>query len=410
MNDSPVLKRVVTVPMLTLYGLGTIIGAGIYVLIGEVAARAGIYAPLSFLIAAVIAGFTAFTYAELSARFPRSAGEAWYIHQAFSLNWLSLAMGWAVVLVGIVSAAAMTIGFTGYFQVFVQLPSWVVIALVVVVLFSIATWGISESVWIAILVTLVEIAGLLFVLVISAEQAMENPLQLEISLPPMDFLLWTGLFMGAFLAFYAFIGFEDMVNIAEEVKDPERTLPVSIILALLVSTLLYVLVAIIAVLILPVDELSGAAAPLKNIVGKSSPQGALVISFISLFAVVNGALIQMIMASRVLYGMADQKLVPGFFALIHPVTRTPVYSTFLVAVAVLILALGFSLVGLARATSFITLVVFAAMHVSLILIKRKGSAPERAAEYPLWVPATGFVLIIVMLLVESSLLIHELLF
>lgn len=393
MKSPASLKRVVTLPLLTLYGLGTIIGAGIYVLIGEVAKEAGMFAPVSFLVAAIIAAFTAFTYAELSSRFPKSAGEAYYAQTAFNRRWLAALLGWSVVTIGIVSSAAITVGFDGYFQVFVESPSWLVISLMVLSISMIAAWGIGEAVWFAAIVTLIEVGGLIFVLAVSGDLIIESSTNIAELIPSMDQFVWSGIFLGAFLAFYAFIGFEDMVNIAEEVKDPQSTLPKSILLVILISTLLYAMVAIVAVVALPPEQLGESSAPLRDIVVQSSESGGTIISLISLIAVVNGALIQVIMASRVLYGMAEQGIAPKLFAEVSTKTRTPLWATFAVAAIVLILALGFSIVTLAKVTSFITLLIFAAMHIVLIRTKRLDPLPVNATIYPVWIPIFGLMLI-----------------
>lgn len=384
----PTLKRSINLPLLTLYGLGTIIGAGIYVLVGKVAVQAGVYVPLAFLISALIATFTAFTYAELSSRYPKSAGEAYYVEVAFGRQLFSGLLGWSVVAVGAVSAATISNGFVGYFHEFVAAPPWLVIVVLVGALTAIAAWGITESVGVAAAVTVVEVGGLLLVLY-TAGDSMGDGLRTLDLVPPPDATLWTGILLGSFLAFYAFIGFEDMVNIAEEVKNPRVVLPLGILAALLISAVLYILVSVAAVTALPLAELGASKAPLVDIVRRHSRFAEDAMSVIGLIAVVNGAMIQIIMASRVIYGMAAQRLAPRALGVVDARTRTPLRATLLVGAVVLTLALGFSLVGLARATSFITLCVFACMHVALLVIKRREPAMENAVSYPAWVPALG---------------------
>ncbi|MCK4587806.1 MAG: amino acid permease, partial [Gammaproteobacteria bacterium] len=302
MTDTPTLKRSLSLPLITFYGLGTIIGAGIYVLIGVVASKAGMFSPLAFLLAAFIAGFTAFSYAELSSRLPRSAGEAVYIQEAFGKRWLSTIIGWSVVAIGLVSAATIANGFVGYLKIFIEIPDWLSITCLVISLGLIAAIGISQSVWIATIITLIEIGGLVYVLVVAGDNFSQIPARLPELIPSFEISAWNGIFVGAFLAFYAFIGFEDMVNVAEEVKDAPRTLPKAIIIALVVSTFLYLAIALIAVLALPVNELATSSAPLalivENSVVSNGNNPTLFISAISLIAVINGALIQIIMASR----------------------------------------------------------------------------------------------------------------
>jgi amino acid transporter len=393
----PTLKRSITLPLLTLYGLGTIIGAGIYVLVGKVALHAGIYVPLAFLISAVIATFMAFTFAELSSRYPRSAGESYYAEVAFGSKWFSGLLGWSVVVVGSVSAATISNGFVGYFQVFMEAPPWLVILVLVMALTAIAAWGISESVGVAAVVTVIEVGGLLLVLYTAGDSMGDGLHTLVDLVPPPDAQVWTGILLGAFLAFYAFIGFEDMVNIAEEVKNPRVVLPLGILAALVISTVLYLLVSIAAVTVLPLDELGASKAPLVDIVRRHSRFAENAISVVGLIAVVNGALIQIIMASRVIYGMAAQRLAPRALGAVNARTRTPLRATLIVGAFVLTLALGFTLVGLAKATSFITLCIFACMQVTLLVIKRRHPAHENAVCYPQWVPAVGLLFTLALL-------------
>ncbi len=383
------LRRAVSLPFLLLYGLGNILGAGIYVLIGKVVGEAGLFAPLAFFLAAVVAGFTAFAYAELAARFPVSAGEAVYVREAFGRDALSRVVGLLLAGAGVISAATIARGFVGYFQVFFPWPEAVVLVLLVLALGGVAAWGIRQSLWLAALFTLVEVGGLLLVVWVArdgfadlAEFVHAAPVLLE---PGVG----EGILLGAFLAFYAFIGFEDMVNIAEEVRAPERAFPPAMIGALLVAAVLYALVTAVAVLSLSVDRLGASDAPLALIYAEATDREPVAITVISLFAVVNGALIQMIMASRVLYGMARSGWLPGGLARVHPRTRTPVLATGLVSAVVLGLALWMPLVRLAEGTSYLILTLFILVNAALIRIRHvQGRAPGVRA-VPLWVPWIG---------------------
>jgi len=383
-----------------LYGLGTILGAGIYVLIGEVAARAGSAAPSAFLLASVLAGVTAFSYAELSARLPKSAGEAVYVAAGFKRPWLAIAVGWAVILTGVVSAATMARGFVGYLDIFIELPTSLVIFVTVGALGALASWGISESLFAAAAVTLLEIAGLVLVCVLAADSLTTIPDQWRSLLPDASTAGVIGIVSGAFVAFYAFIGFEDMVNVAEEVKTPTRTLPRAIILALFISTGFYFLVATVAVLTVPPESLAGSAAPLALLVSARGMPPE-IIAAISLVAVLNGGLIQIIMASRVLYGLASQRLAWAPLARVHPATRTPLLSTAAVTMVVLMFALFFSLGGLASFTSFVALAVFAMVNASLWRLKRQTDS-QPAFTVPHAVPIVGFMLCIAMLGYQSA--------
>jgi amino acid transporter len=399
MDGTSGLKRSLSLPLITFYGLGTILGAGIYVLISKVALHAGIYAPISFCISTLLALFTAVSYAELSSRFPRSAGEAVYVNEAFRKSWLSASVGWLVVLTGIVSAATIANGFVGYLHLFVDVPSQTAITLLVLGLGALAIWGINESVFAASAITLIEIGGLLLVLYYAGGALWTLPDRWTELIPPSDGELWSGIFVGAFIAFYAFIGFEDIVNVAEEVVDPRRNLPLAIFLAITISTVLYILIALVAVLSLPVEELIESDAPLATIV-RHTGHSDRVIGYISLLAVVNGALVQIIMASRVVYGMALEGGALGSFAEVNPTTRTPIKATLLIILFVLLLALWLPLETLARSTSFIIITVFFLVNLSLVVIKRTRPKQEGAASYPLWVPVTGSVLCLVFLAVQ----------
>jgi amino acid transporter len=389
-NSEPALKRSLSLSLLALYGLGNILGAGIYVLIGKVADSAGQYAPLSFLVASILAGLTAFTYAELSSRYPLSAGEAVYLQAGFNRKLLSTAVGLLIILAGIVSAATIARGFVGYLHEFVSVPRLPVIVLLVAVLGTLAAWGIVESVRAAALLTLVEVFGLLLVVAVAAPGpgvivGVLHSMSASIALSD-----WNGILLGGMLAFYAYIGFEDMVNVAEEVRNPDINLPRAILIALLLSTLLYMAVALVAVSSGPVVELAGSDAPLAFIYQRATGEAPTLISAIAMLAVVNGALIQIIMASRMCYGLACQGWLPAVFSRVHRVTRTPLVATLLVALLVLVMALWLPIETLARGASLLLLLVFSLVNLSLWQIKRRGGSPSAGFSVPVWVPASGF--------------------
>ncbi len=393
----PQLRRVLSLPLITLYGLGTILGAGIYVLIGKIAGTAGMYAPISFLIAAAVAALTGFAYAELSSRYPLSGGEAIYIEKGLGIRLLSIIVGLLIVFAGLVSAATIARGFVGYLSVFVALPATPVIVAVVLILGALAAWGILESAWVAAAVTAIEIAGLLLVIGVASPSLADLPVRWPEMLPPADAAIWSGIMLGAFLAFYAFIGFEDMVNVAEEVRDPKRNLPRAILISLALATAFYLLVALVAVLSLPPAQLADSEAPLALIYQHSTGQPPTVIGMISLCAVANGALIQIIMAARMLYGMSVAGWIPAVFAQISAATGTPVIATACTAGGVLIMALALPLVALAKLTSTVVLVVFALINLALIRIKHRDPAPPDAQIYARWIPWGGLLLSVALL-------------
>jgi basic amino acid/polyamine antiporter, APA family len=391
------LRRSLSLPLITFFGLGTILGAGIYVLVGKVAATAGIYAPLAFVFAAVTAGLSAFVYMELCSRYPLSGGAAVYTAKGFGIRWLSILVGFLIVLSGLVSAATITRGFVGYFQIFFDLPDAAIVIGALVALGVLAAWGIAQSTAAAAVATIIEVAGLLLIIFVARDALGTLPDRLPDLIPPMSAFAWQGIVLGGFLAFYAFIGFEDMVNVAEEVKDAQRTLPRAIILAVGIATLLYLAISLIAVLALPLEELGASAAPLALIYERSTGDKPTFMALIALFAVINGALIQIIMASRMLYGMSREGWLPKIIGKVHPRTQTPIIATALVVAMILVFALALPLVTLAKVTSFALLVVFALIGVALIRMKRREPAWPGVFSVPMWVPygsvATAIVLL-----------------
>lgn len=377
-----------SLPLLVFYGIGTILGAGIYVLVGKVAGEAGMYTPVSFMLAALLAGFSAFSYAELAARYPKSAGEAVYIEKGFGIKKLSVLVGLMIVSVGIVSVATLAHGFAGYLNIFFDLPSGWVITVLVLTIGAVCTWGIAQSVMLAAFLTIVEVIGLLIILYIGKEAFVMLPEKLPVMLPPFDSVVWLGIFMGSFVAFYAYLGFEDIVNVAEEAINPVKNIPLAIVISLVVTTLFYILISSVAVVLISPHELSASNAPLAMLYEKVTGQSPVVITIISLLSVVNGALVQVIMASRVLYGMSRQQWLPEKIGLINPVTHTPVNATILITVLILFFALLLPLISLAKITSFITLLIFMLINMALIKIKLTKKYYS-GFMVPVWVPVIG---------------------
>jgi len=387
----PELRRSLSLPLVVLYGLGVTIGAGIYVLLGATAARAGVYAPLSFVLASIVVAFSAASFAELSARFPVSAGEAAYVRAGFRSGWLALVVGFLVILSGVVSSAAVAVGSTGYLRELVDLPDAALVSIVVLGLGAVAAWGIMESVVFASLFTIIEAGALLAIVGVGIGGNPDLVFELPRVIPPIaDFGAWTAISGAGLLAFFAFIGFEDMVNLAEEVKCPERALPRAIFLTLVLATLIYFLVTSVAVLSVPLDQLAASRAPLSFVFGHITGASPVVITAIASVATLNGVIIQIIMASRVLYGLGKQGSLPAVFARIHTRTRTPLIATASITAVVLTLALLFPLEGLAEWTSRIVLVIFAFVNMALLLLKRRASpAPDGSFTVKIWVPFAG---------------------
>ncbi len=398
----PPLRRTLGAFRLTLYGLGTILGAGIYVLTGEVAGAAGMAAPLAFLAASVVAGFTALSYAELASRIPLSAGEAAFVEHGLQNRWLAACSGWGIAFTGILSAAAITNGFHGYLTQLLPISRIPTITVVVLLMTLVASRGVNMAVGAAVFVTLLEIAGLGLVILLAGHHLSALPDRWTELLPPPEWSSLGGILIGAHIAFFAFIGFEDIVNMAEEVRQPSRNLPRAILLSIGISTLLYFLITTIAVLAVPPDQLAGSSAPFAMILADRGPSVHAMISIISMVAVINGALIQIVMTSRLLYGMANQRLAPRLLRSVHGRTRTPIKATFAAGTTILLLALALPLLSLAKFASTVTLFVFALVNFSLLVLRRREatSPPGKKSNHltcPPWIPLVGFLLCIIFL-------------
>jgi amino acid transporter len=362
------LHRSMTLTQITLYGVGTILGAGIYVLLGEVALISGIYTPFAFLVAALVVSFSAYSYRHLARRFPYSAGEAIYVYEAFSSTSLSRLVGLTIVFSGIVSAATITRGFTGYFALLFTLPDTLIMIVLVFSLTGLAAWGVRQSVAVAVMTTIIELSGIALVIWASADSLPGLVERTELYFFPNSWPAWSGIAGGAFIAFYAFIGFEDMVNMAEEVRDPEKNMFSAIILAVIISGSLYVLVAFCAVAAVNMGELASAGAPLALIVERNTNFPVGLMAGIGLIAVINGALLQIIMCSRVLYGMGKRSMIPAIFARVHKQTKTPLFATLLIGGSVILFALLLPLVTLAKITSTLILGVFTLVNAALLTL------------------------------------------
>ena len=386
------LKKSLQLWQLIFFGVGTMLGAGIYVLVGKVAGVSGFLAPGAFLFAAMLAGFTAFSFAELSARYPKSGGVVVYVQEAFHQRSFSRIIGYLILITGVVSTAAMMRGFVGYFNIFFNIPDWVVLPVVIILLSLFCIKGIAESITLVVVITLLEIGGLILVIVLAGGTIAGTEAPIAQLIPSMEMKNLSPIALGAFLAFYAYIGFEDFANIAEEVKNPQRDLPIAIFASLIITTIIYVAVSVVTVLAFPIDKLAASDAPLADILVQHGAQYPLIISGISMISVLNGGIAQIIMGSRVLYGMSEEKLAPAYFYKLHPTYNTPVRTTILTSSLIAILSLFFPIVPLAEATSFIIILLFLIVNLSLIFLKKRIPNPVGVRTYPVFIPMVGLLL------------------
>ena len=367
------LERAISGRMLLFFVIGDVLGAGIYALVGEVAGRVGGAIWLAFLIALALAVFTAFAYAELVTKYPQAAGAALYVNHAFHRPFATFLVTFAVVCSGLASAATLARAFGGqYLSAFVDLPTSLVAVAFIGVLALINFRGIGESIRFNFALTLIELIGLVLVVAIGAAvladgggdpgRALEFKDGAEVPLALMS---------GAGLAFFALIGFEDSVNVAEETRNPRRDYPRALFGGLFVAGGIYLLVTVIASMAVPTGTLAASDGPLLEVTGEGPlAMPDRVFSAIALFALANGALINMIMASRLLYGMAREGVVPAPLGRVHEARRTPWVAIVFVAALACVLAVTGDLSDLADTTVLLLLIVFAIVNVCALVLRR----------------------------------------
>jgi len=384
------LRRTLGLTVLVLYGLGMIVGAGIYVLIGQVAGEAGMAAPLAFLIAALLAAITGLSFAELVARYPEAAAEVAYVDGAFGWRPLSVAVGGALLLAALVAAASLVSGSAGYVRAYADIPDAALIAGSVALFTGVAAIGVRVSAVAVAIFTVIELAGLLFVVAVGFDSLGTLPARAG-ELVPRDMAAIGGALAGAFTAFFAYLGFENLANMAEETRTPERTLPRAILLSVALAAAIYVLVSLVAVLAIPPAQLATAAAPLCLIVERAGLPCRSGFAAVALFALANGIIAQIILIARLLYGMARRGLAPAQFGKVAAKSQVPMAATLIAGAAVMAAALLFSFERLVTATSFITLAVFAIINGALWRLKLRPAATPPAVRVPMWAPILGCV-------------------
>ncbi|HIH91763.1 TPA: amino acid permease [Candidatus Woesearchaeota archaeon] len=330
------LKRTIGLFEATLYGIGIILGAGIYALVGAGAATAGSALWLSFLIGAIIAACTGLSYAELASLYPKEAAEYVYTKHAFGKAWLSFMVQWTMVFVTTVSAGVVALGFAGYWS-FLFGGSLLLIAFLLLFAMSLLNLlGMKDSARYNDLSSFLEVSGLVGVVVLGAYFIGKTGVvpHLSVSASPFG---WGGVMAATTVVYFAFIGFENLVNISEEVKEPRKTIPKALLWSLAISTVIYILVSVAAVSLVGWERLAQSKAPLAEAVEQAIPGSSWVLAVIALFATSNTVLILLIVASRLLYGLASNKALPSFFGFVGA-RGTPPYaigSVFLLSSAAL---------------------------------------------------------------------------
>lgn len=398
-NSQVKLKRTLSLPMLVFYGVGVTIGAGIFALIGEIVGLAGQQAPLAFLLAGIIAAATGLSYAKLSSVYPRAGGEAVFVNIGIGPFW-GRVVGLGVTATAIISSAVVALAFAGYFQQLLALPTPLITSVIILTLAGIAWFGVRESVIFAAIITLLEIGTLVVIGFLGLPNLNDVSFLAESLNPLAEHADMMAVSTAAMIAFFAFVGFEDIENMAEETKDPHKTVPRAILITLGLTVIVYMLVALVAVSSMDQAALASSKAPLADLFSALTGQSGAPIAVIATIAMVNGILVQIIMASRVLYGMANEGLVPSIFGKLDVQRQTPLFSTWFVAGLTIVLAVSFPLVHLAQATSAIILFVFSLVNFSLWQIARRKDAPAALRNWQ-WLGLFGALISAGLLLSEA---------
>jgi APA family basic amino acid/polyamine antiporter len=373
------LKRHMGLFHLTMYGVGLILGAGIYVLIGEAAGFAGDSVWVAFALGSVVALFAGFSYAELSSLFPKAAAEYTFVKNAFKNNFFAFVIGWLTAITSIITAATVALGFGGYFAEFVNVPIIFSAIGLLVVLSIINFVGIRESSWTNVIFTVIEATGLILIIIIGFTFSSPEPVNYTES--PLGL---SGIAIAFVLIFFAFIGFEDMANVAEEVKKPKKTIPRAIILSVLISGVVYILVSLAVVRVVNWEELVSSGAPIALVAQRGlGAEAHILLSAIALFAITNTVLITLVAGSRMFYGMAKAKVFPPILEKIHFKTKTP----WIAIIVILITAIAFTFFGdiviIANITVFAIVITFGAVNLSVIVLRYTEPNIERKFKVPL---------------------------
>lgn len=388
-GSKPELKRTLGLMQVILYGVGLILGAGIYVIIGDVSAISGNMMWISFIFAAIIASLTGLSYAELASMFPKSAAEYIYVKHAFGKNFLAVFIGCLTIFVAITSAATVAIGFSGYLSVFFPYTSPIIYAVILVIVLSFVNfYGIRESIWTNSVFTLVEILGLIIIIIAGLLMGSGNdvnyfevPPSLSTSFGSVALAIMTS----TALIFFAYYGFENIANLSEETRNPTRVIPKGLLISILLTSILYLLVAVSSISLIGWKELSSSEAPLAVVAEKAfGYQGIVLLSIIALFATTNTVLMMLVSGSRIVFGMAKDSSIPNIFTMIHKHNRTPwmaTFATMILTIAAIVLSSG-NINTVASLSVFGIFIVFAFVNFSVIWLRFKQPNVNRTFMSP----------------------------
>ncbi|MGE3289211.1 MAG: APC family permease [Pseudonocardia sp.] len=393
-GGQPELRRAIGPGLLLLFVVGDILGTGIYALTGSVAAVIGGALWLPFLLAFVVAFLTAFSYLELVGKYPRAAGAALYTHKAFGINFLTFMVTFTVMTSGVTSAATAATAFADtYLREFVELPTWGVATAFILGLGLVNFRGVAESVKANVVLTLIELSGLLLIIGAGLYAVVgrgEGDAARLVEIDTGDSTVFLAITAATSLAFFAMVGFEDSVNMAEECRDPVRIFPRAMLLGMGIAAAVYVAVAVLSSMLVPADVLAEAkSGALFRVLEAGAPGFPLaVFAAIGLLAVINSALINMLMASRLLYGMARERVLPRVLGTVHPARRTPWVSIAFTSLIAIVLAGTADVSLLGGTTALLLLAVFTIVNVA-VLVLRRDPVDHEHFRTPTWAPFLG---------------------
>jgi APA family basic amino acid/polyamine antiporter len=396
-SGQPELKRAIGPGLLLFFVIGDILGTGIYALTGSVAGVIGGALWLPFLLAFAVAFITAFSYLELVGKYPRAAGAALYTHKAFGINFLTFMVTFTVMASGVTSAATAAKAFGDtYLRQFVTLPTWAVATVFVIGLAVINFRGVGESVKANVVLTCIELSGLLLIIGVGVYAVMQGRGDASrlVEINTGDTSAFVAITAATSLAFFAMVGFEDSVNMAEECHNPPRIFPRAMLLGMGVAAAIYVVVAVLSSMLVPADVLAAAKSDaLFKVLDAGAPGFPLaVFAAIGLFAVVNSALINMLMASRLLYGMANERIIPRPFGRVHQNRRTPWVSIVFTSAVAIVLVISADITLLGGTTALLLLAVFTIVNVAVLVLRRRDPVDRPHFRAPGWAPYVGIVL------------------
>jgi len=373
------LHRTLSLPQLIFYGVGTIIGAGIYSVIGAAAGEAGAYLWASFLLAGTAAFLTVLSYAELASALPKAGGEYQFVKFAFKqFPLLAFMAGFLIALNSAATSATVSIAFAGYLRVFLDAPAILISLALLMLCTAINIRGIRESTWASIFLICIEVGGLI---VIIACGVLEGAWE-KLSAPTTPFDM-AGVFSATALIFFVYIGFEDIVNLSEESLEPKRNVPRALLTAVIVTSAIYLMVALSVISLVPPETLSGSDAPLEAAASQVSPLAGKVLAITALFATASTALITLISISRLLFGMARDGDMPKPLAKLLPKRKTPwVAALTLFVAACCLLPLG-RVEIVASISSFGILLVFITVQAAVIRLRFSKPNMARGFHVPL---------------------------